>query len=236
MKYNKEIKQIIAALKPNEKAHLTEKRFRISGKTIVVVYAKNLSGALRIISGSLWKCSRALKPRTNITFVVTNTADKFIAKNMGGVGGFTLNRSLIHLRINTKAYTWKKMLVSTVAHEFNHTVRFSVFNQETNLRGYLASEGLAQYFETEIGGNVPPWALALNTNRAKKVWKKIAPYLDRRGWNIYTQVFFGSGNKFPQWAGYAISYLIVKEYLGGTKPDWNALMKVSSKELIKIFY
>lgn len=231
---SRDANKIIAKLEPSTRNKLETCRFSMGGKRISLVYEGNLAKAMPIIRHALSKCTKLLKPKRDITIIITNTTDDFITKKMGGVGGFTCNLSLIHLQINTRARAWRNMLFSVISHEFNHTVRFAIFNQETNLRGTMASEGLAQCFESEMSGRIPPWAKAISESRAKTVWKEIIPNLSNRGWRIYIQVFFG-GNRFPKWSGYTISYLMVKKRLKDLKVDWSEAMRLRSEELIGSF-
>ena len=235
MKFSRDVNKIIAKLKPSARNKLRKYSFSAGGKRISLVYEGNLAKAIPIIRHALSKCTKLLKPKRDITIVITNTTDDFIAKKMGGVGGFTWSLSLIHLQINTRARAWRNMLFGTISHEFNHTVRFAISNQKTtNLREQMATEGLAQCFESEISGRIPPWAKAISESRAKTVWKEIKPNLSNRGWRIYTQVFFGR-DRFPRWSGYTISYLMVKKRLKYLKVDWSKAMRLRSEELIGSF-
>lgn len=86
----------------------------------------------------------------------------------------------------------------------------------------MISEGLADHFSIEVYGIDPPiWSLALTgtdleewMDTASQTWLN-TPY-DHAAW------FLGTSSSVPRWAGYAIGYKIVKDYLEanpGVKPS-----------------
>lgn len=188
-----------------------------------------------IVKSALKKCEKALKPLNKIKFNITTTSDEFITKRMGGTSGFTHNKKTIEIKVNPSARGWPQSLKSTIAHEFNHALRFQLTGkgfENYTLRDTIALEGLGQCFEEEMFGKTPPWAKAISKDKAIRLWKKIMPKLRNKSFDFYSKLFFGKGKEFPLWGGYTISYLIVKKRKEELDLSWKELMKLSSKKLI----
>lgn len=205
----------------------------LKGKKFLLLYEDNLSKAIPLAKKTLRKCTRLLRPKANITFVIVNARRDFVRDKMKGVAGFTENDNLVVLEIHTGG-KWREGLVSTVAHEFSHTVRFKKFHYP-NMRENLASEGLAQNFEALISGKLQPWSEALPQSKIKLISNRIKPYLNDRSYKTYHRIFLSNCDKeFPHWSGYTVSYLLVKKQIGELKTDWNKLMWLDARELINL--
>lgn len=105
-------------------------------------------------------------------------------------------------------------LPRSVSHELHHSVRFQVLGCEQSLKDAVIREGLAVHFETDVWGGMPSaWATALDAGELSEAMKMFEDEIrvndsgyDHDAW------FYGTG-KHPRWAGYALGYHIVKEYL-----------------------
>jgi uncharacterized protein YjaZ len=228
MNYGKEVSGILKRFRTQK---LKNHRFLLGRHRCLVVYESSIKEAVPIIEKALKRCVKILTPKSDITVIVVNSADEFVKNRMLGVAGYTLNNHIISFEINTDNSKWKKALTGTVAHEFNHALRFNFINGRFSLRDSMAFEGLAQCFEVEINRKVPPWSRALTKGKAEKVWVKIKPYLNSRSGKVYREIFFGS-RKFPQWSGYTVSYIIVRKRLSVLKISWNEAIKLDSKKLV----
>jgi len=107
----------------------------------------------------------------------------------------------------------REELVSTLAHEYHHTLRNRTVGFGSNLFEAMVSEGLADHFSMEVtGGGPPPWCtalagadLALWRARAEKEW--FNPDYDYLAW------FIGRNSNIPRDTGYTIGFCVVEEYL-----------------------
>jgi uncharacterized protein YjaZ len=202
-------------------------------KKFSLLYDGKLRNTIPIVKSALKRSTDVLKPKTNITFVIVPTSSYFVKNKMKGVAGFTRDENLVVLEVHTGG-KWKEGLISTVAHEFSHTVRVKKFKYAT-LRESLASEGLAQNFEALISDKLQPWSKALPKNKIEKVANKMKPYLNDRSYKTYCRIFLSNHDKvFPHWSGYAVSYVLTKNQLKNLKIDWNKAFMTHSKELIKL--
>lgn len=106
-------------------------------------------------------------------------------------------------------------LFPMLAHELHHIARQRTVGYGADLLGAMVSEGLADHFSLEVaGGSPPPWSTALTDSelaewsaRAETEWFDTGYDHDR--W------FLGADPEVPRWAGYAIGFSLVGEYLAG---------------------
>ena len=95
-----------------------------------------------------------------------------------------------------------------------HVARQRAIGFPDNLLSQMVHEGLADHFSLELTGHGPAiWAVALAgdsldawVERARAVWLA-PPSPDRNAW------FFGTTPDIPRWAGYAIGFKLVGDYL-----------------------
>ena len=144
-----------------------------------------------------------------------------------GVGGFTPDSHTIFVYYDTSNTNLKDNLrgkiKSTVAHEFHHAIRNRSFSwKEDTLLGAMVTEGLADHFDIEVNGGGPkPWSVAFADREIEMVRKIAEQEFDSREYN-HNEWFFGSEDKnIPKWAGYAIGFKLVGDYLQktGKKPS-----------------
>jgi uncharacterized protein YjaZ len=79
-------------------------------------------------------------------------------------------------------------------------------------------EGLADFFVYEITGDLPKWATAISSKdrkrligRVKKIVNKELTQKDYEDWFIVGS----KKHKIPRWAGYALGFAVVKNFLEG---------------------
>lgn len=112
---------------------------------------------------------------------------------------------------------WRAELRGTLAHELHHCRRWQGPGYGTTFLEVLVTEGLAQHNELEERGGPPPYALAHID--LPELAARAEPLLDRADFG-FAAWFYGSEAKgLPRWAGYALGYELVREYLsaqGGT--------------------
>ena len=216
--------------------NFTVMQSRIGSRKAIIICQRELKPTLPLARTSLSKAAAKLQTSNDIILMISTTSDKFVSESMQGVSGFTHNDHTISILVNTESNKWKEAMGGTIAHEFNHVVRFqgTAMAQDRSLRASLAFEGLAQCFEEEMTGKLKPWSTAINENQAKAIWKRIKGSLDSESRDLYTDLFIRKDAKrFPHWAGYALGYLIVKKTLAkNAKKGWKWAITASPKELI----
>ncbi len=196
---------------------------------------KFLSEVKPVVKKTLERCEKILKPKEKYSVVISPTFDKFITNKMGGTSGFTFQDSkTISIVVNRSAKDWRDSLEKTVAHEFNHIIRFEMVKKKElkySLLDRLAFDGLAECFEFEVTGQTCQCAKSLSEIVAKKLWRRIKPKLNLISLDLCNQIFYGS-KYFPHWGGYTLSFLIVKKKKEELGINWNKLMQMNSKKLI----
>jgi hypothetical protein len=184
---------------------------------------------------TLKKCLSMLPAKSTWIFVFP-TFDLFIKSEMRGIGGFTPWKHTILLTLHPEAKRWKKVLRTTLAHEFNHAIRLRYFPSRPNntLLEAIIFEGLADNFSHQlVGGNPNPWAIALSPQQCKEIFPKIKKLLNSKSKKLYYSVFF-QDKKYPLWTGYSLGYQIVKQFLkNNPEMDWHEIIMLESEEILE---
>jgi hypothetical protein len=155
-------------------------------------------------------------PVTEADVVVANNPQGAIPEI--GIGGRTLNSHLVFVSIDVKFPNLKDFLPirleRTLAHEFHHCMRLNTIGYGKTLLEALISEGLADHFVVEIMGKEPnPWSTALAPDQLRIYLERAKAEFMNEKYN-HQSWFFGRGNTdIPRWAGYALGFHLVKEYL-----------------------
>lgn len=139
-----------------------------------------------------------------------------------GVGGFTPDSNTIFVYYDSNNPNFKdhfrEEIKSTVMHEFHHAIRNRTYNwQEDTLLGAMITEGFADHFDIEVNvGKPKPWSVALSTAELEKVKEMAFLEFESREYN-HSDWFFGSADRhIPKWAGYAMGFKLVDDYLRKT--------------------
>lgn len=141
----------------------------------------------------------------------------------GGIPGY------IMIIINPNEYNIPR-LPAIIAHEFNHNLRFSLFDWDhgnVSLGEYIVSEGLAEAFAVEAYGakRMGPWATNFNRDDLEYSKEVIMGSLNLKGFGEIASYMFGDAISekmgyrkvgLSPFAGYAVGYHMVSEYLEKT--------------------
>lgn len=132
-----------------------------------------------------------------------------------GLGGFTQNATNVEIAIasDVSAATLAARLPPLAAHEFHHAARFRGPGYGATLLAAMVSEGLADHYASELSGQpLPPWVLALSGPEIDTWIERARPEFDSTSYD-HAAWFFGRGGEIPNWAGYAIGFRLVGDYL-----------------------
>lgn len=116
---------------------------------------------------------------------------------------------------------WRTELPATLAHELHHVRRWRGPGYGTTLLEALVSEGLAQHYETEERGGLPPYARI--SADLDELWRRAQPVLDSADYGHPVWFFGSEAGGPPRWAGYALGYELVRRFLvreGGDAVTW----------------
>ncbi len=181
------------------------------------------------ITPALNACFSVVRAKAMDIFVFPS-ANSFVKEKMSGVGGYCFWKNLIHIYLNP-AKGWQSALRKAIAHEFAHAFSLNYLTRRTLLDDFV-QEGVAQHFQEKVIGEGPePWAVSLDRGQSLGLFAELKPMLGSK--NLFQEVFFGTG-KYPGWAGYAIGYNIVADYLKGLPEiSWPIILKSSSRTIIR---
>lgn len=202
-----------------------------SQKDLVTPFTMDEREVESLIAEVLQRCHEKIRtPRTHV--FVFPTFDPIIKRDLGGVGGFTPWKNVIHIFVNPRA-GWERELQQTVAHEFAHAVGMNVLPWQSLLDSVIF-EGVAEHFrEHTLGGRRARWATALKAKAVMGYFRELIPLLNSLDEKTYRDVFFGS-RKFPRWAGYTIGYFIVGSFLRRNQlRDWNVIIRKKPEYILK---
>jgi uncharacterized protein YjaZ len=145
-------------------------------------------------------------------------------KDIGGVGGYCPNEKLVEISVDVNnpdfQKNWEQLIRRTLIHELHHAARrqAGVAIGESSFLECLFSEGLADHFVYDLTNTKPVWVIDLDAEvmnsllqRADKIFNDTLTDELYEGW-------FSKGStesNVPRWAGYAVGYKLVADYLDG---------------------
>lgn len=179
----------------------------------------------------LQKCVSVLK-ENKIKIFIFPTIAKFTIQKLGGVSGFSIWKNTISIGIYPTE-NWEVTLREIVCHELAHALELN-FNERTTIGDNLVFEGVAEHFrENFIGGKKADWVESISRDTALEIFNETKSKLDTINEKLNTELFYGS-ERYPLWAGYAIGYYIVKDYLKKqSKLDWEKILKTPTKVILE---
>ncbi|OGC47601.1 hypothetical protein A2886_02330 [candidate division WWE3 bacterium RIFCSPHIGHO2_01_FULL_42_13] len=197
---------------------------------------------LGIIKKTLNAVVETLPTKNNLEIYIFPTLSGFVKEKMFGVNGYTPYANVIHLYVHpdsTKLKDFNKNLANTLAHEYNHAIRFLYFpnSDSEKLIDNLVFEGLAENFrEYVLGGKQAPWAQALSKDVARKVFDSFGGLLlsDNYTYDDYNKIFFGN-DEYAVWTGYSVGYHLVKDFIKnrGSERNWSKIIQMPAKEILE---
>jgi len=157
-----------------------------------------------------------------------------------GAGGATDSPNKISVWIDPSNANlqehFAEVLQSTVVHELHHAMRNRTVSWPGTLLDDIVGEGLADHFDVEINGSHPrPWAHALSDKELEEYYALAKPRFAHRNTedDYYTWVLGSEQDGIPRWAGYALGYKIVGDYLAKTGRKASELVQTDSADFIK---
>ncbi|MBC8077728.1 MAG: hypothetical protein H7Y32_16750 [Chloroflexales bacterium] len=168
-------------------------------------------------------------PLDTITFalVLADLSHMPLQRGYSGFGG--IPGWIMTIYGEPDAYNLERVEGATV-HELHHNVRFRLFPFNpihTTVGEYMVAEGLAESFTAELYGadKVGYYVTDFDEDRFEETRARIGGALDQTGFNEVRGYIFGdaiAGHRglpqagVPAFAGYALGYKVVQEYLKRT--------------------
>ena len=113
-----------------------------------------------------------------------------------------------------------------------HVVRINTVGYAETLLDAIIDEGVACFIEQSVTGNREiPYIQKMKSEQsllkeAKKLFSK------RLSTELHNTWFFGKG-RLPEWIGYRLGYLIVKEFMNTHKMSLDELVRTKTKDIIR---
>lgn len=156
-----------------------------------------------------------------------------------GVGGSSPTPHLIFISLdlsrNHKESFFTEMIRRTLVHECHHAARGTrfPFSSATLLEAFVA-EGLADHFDIEITDGTPyPWSTALDDDQIQTYFRKAQSEGLYSTEYSHANWFFGIGGEIPRWAGYAIGFKLVADYLNETGQRASLLVYANPADFLR---
>lgn len=127
-------------------------------------------------------------------------------------------------------------LRKTLKHELHHDARFKAIGPNSSLLDYIISEGLATHYEIQGSHDVPSlYATALKPEGIPTLLERARHDFSSVDRSVYNQWFFSQNeDDIPFWAGYALGFYLVSEYIQ-SHPNQiaSSLYATSPKEFVR---
>jgi len=165
----------------------------------------------------------------------------------GGYAGFGGNPGYVMVSFSqANDYTLPRVEGASV-HELNHNVRFKVvpfLPMQVTVADYIVAEGLAESFAAELFGEeiVGYFVTDFNEEELAAARRIIGDALDVSGFDAVRGYIFGDAvaesrglprASVPNFAGYAIGYRVVRQYLKRTGKSVAETTFLPSREIIE---
>lgn len=177
---------------------------------------KNFTSNIKSMCNETTSKAKRRLPLHDIDIVFYISSDETIEEL--GIGGYspTAHTILIYLNPDFSDFdkTINEYIKRILAHELYHCMRWKNPGYGNTLLEALISEGLADHFDIEINKTEPIfWNLALTAEQITSIKEKAEKDYNNKKYNHY-EWFYGSNEKsIPKYAGYALGFKIVGDYL-----------------------
>lgn len=185
----------------------------------------------KICEDTIKKCEKYINEKIHIFFFPT--FDSFVIEKMRGTNGFSTWDKTILVFVNF-VDGWKESLKETIVHELAHAVSPFYKGGDFSLGHGLILDGIAEHFRDFVTqGEMSPWTKAISKEESMRIFDELKNKLNKKDWNFYTEVFYGTG-KYPLWTGYTLGYYLIEDYLQNKKDFyWNKFLREDPHDILK---
>ena len=188
-----------------------------------------------VVKKALENCEKVLPALSHFDVITNYTDDPFTVERLGGAVGFTGGGDGISLFINTDVAEWEHNVYRTVYHEHNHVSWFQehgVRHDVLTVKDHIVVEGLALCFEEYMSGVPAEYTQAISREQAREVLEKLKPHFDepKDDWNL--KAWVGDNEEFPLWAGYTLSYMVIRNKIDELNYTWPELMQMNTEAFV----
>lgn len=120
----------------------------------------------------------------------------------------------------------------TIYHELSHVVRANIVGYSETLLDSFIDEGIACFVEQSI---IPKQKILYiqKIDNEQALWLEAKKHLSQKiSSKLHSDWFFGTGT-LPNWIGYRLGYLIVRQFMNKNNIGLDKLVRMSSKKILE---
>ena len=156
-----------------------------------------------------------------------------------GIGGGAFSPSLMHIFLDANnpniEQSIRDEILAVLAHESHHCVRMQKVPDHVTLLDNIVTEGLACHFEKEITGCAAPSFIPDEVlNASRELLRSMRPSLEETEFCFDTYFLGKDTKKYPKYAGFAVGFELVSQYLAKTKSTASEAVYVPASDVLSI--
>ena len=133
-----------------------------------------------------------------------------------GMSGYTPNRNLIYLYVDSTMALEEDEVFYTLMHEFSHAMRYDGPGYGDTLFDSMVFEGLGVALEEQVsGGHGSFLSNFIRTKDNQELLDKVVSHFGDRQFDRFYW-FIQESDDLPRWTGYRVGYYIVTEFMKKT--------------------
>ena len=151
--------------------------------------------------------------------VVFKEAEKpELLKDLGGIGAYCPSGDFIQISFDVSQKISEKKIEKALLHELHHALRrqAGIEIDKSSFLENMFSEGLADFFVYQMTGELSEWIKPIKEDKFNFLLKKFKKIANKKFNEIDYETWFLNGSEkenIPKWAGYVLSFNIVKNFL-----------------------
>lgn len=175
-----------------------------------------LETARHLVIEALEKVEDRFPKEEKFTVSVGWSGQSFVREKMDGSAGTTYSSRFFEINFNSEADRWKTAIKTTTVHEYAHAWHYEKrFEEGRNeyVWQYVIDEAITQRMAEKIfPGYEAPQRTKHSKEKVSEYWQEVRDKeLDREFSKVdypYPLYIDRSGDNYPLWLGYSLSYLI----------------------------
>jgi len=181
----------------------------------------------------------AIDPRLDICADLCLSHDPLNCNPELGIGGVAFSQSLMHIFLDANnpnlEQSIREEVLAVLAHESHHCVRIQKVPDHVTLMDNIVTEGLACHFETEITGcSAPSFIPDEVLNASREHLRSMRASLEDTEFCFETYFLGKDLKKYPKYAGFAVGFELVGQYLAKVKSTASEAVYVPASDVLAI--
>lgn len=162
----------------------------------------------------------------NIDILIRESENPKQLKDLNGVGAYCPSANFVQISLDITHPFFCKFpsdaIKKPLIHELHHAVRrnYGINIDKSTFLECVWSEGLADYFVYLLTGDLSKWIIKLNSSTKLYLLRRLNKEKNKEMTLVDYEKWFIAGSKkekIPKWAGYSLSFELVKVFLERNK-------------------